>query len=80
MAAAYHRQRKEAERRANGVRPRAEWLAANSDSANKWWEVMGMSRPTWQRRGKPVPETEQEPSPQRVNLSQPVRQQRQLIL
>ena len=52
----YHRQRKEAERRAEGVLTRAEWLA-NTDTAKKWWELLGMSRRTWQRKGKPMPET-----------------------
>jgi hypothetical protein len=42
------RQRKEADRRANGVSPRGEPL-----SRTKPWEALGMSRSEWYRRGKP---------------------------
>lgn len=52
------RKRKEAERRAAGVRPREEYLAevkANSLKAQKPWEKLGMSRATWYRKGKPMP-------------------------
>lgn len=48
----HHRQRKETERRANGVKPRAEYLAG-SISAEKPWVAQGMSRATWYRKGKP---------------------------
>ena len=53
-----NRKRKEAERRAAGVRPREEYLAevkANSLKAQKPWEKLGMSRATWYRKGKPMP-------------------------
>jgi hypothetical protein len=39
-------------RRARGVAPRAEY-EANSDSRTKPWLAFGISRSTWQRRGKP---------------------------
>jgi hypothetical protein len=48
--AAHHRQRKGAERRAAGVKPRD---LANTDSARRPWEALGMSRATWYRKGKP---------------------------
>ena len=48
----HHRQRKEGERRAAGAKPQA-----SSNNAKKMWELMGMSRATWYRRGKPLPET-----------------------
>lgn len=48
----HHRQRKEGERRAAGAKRQA-----SSNNAKKMWELMGMSRATWYRRGKPMPET-----------------------
>ena len=56
---AYHRQRKEDERRAKGARPRAEYLAAVK--AKEPWLARGMSRSTWYRRGKPGFETASQP-------------------
>ena len=53
--AAHHRKRKADDRRAEGVQTRAEWRA-NSDTAHEWWKAMGMSRRTWYRKGKPMPE------------------------
>jgi hypothetical protein len=52
----YHRKRREAERRANGAKPRAEYLAG-STSAQKPWAALGMSRAKWYRLGKPELET-----------------------
>jgi hypothetical protein len=40
----------EADRRAAGAVPRADWLAANSASRNKPWEAEGISRRTFYRR------------------------------
>jgi hypothetical protein len=60
--AAHHRKRKADDRRAEGVPTRAEWRA-NSDTARKPWEAMGMSRRTWHRRGKPMPEAGHGASP-----------------
>ena len=34
-------------------RPRAEWLEQNSIERVKPWEMLGISRATWYRRGKP---------------------------
>ncbi|WP_172763582.1 rep protein, partial [Neisseria gonorrhoeae] len=34
---------------------RADYLAENSISRDKPWEHFGISRPTWYRRGKPMP-------------------------
>jgi hypothetical protein len=50
----HHRQRKEDDRRANGVRPREAYLAG-SISAVEPWVALGMSRATWYRKGKPMP-------------------------
>lgn len=44
----------EAQRRANGAKPRAQY-EAESLSRTRPWEAMGMSRSTWYRRGKPMP-------------------------
>jgi hypothetical protein len=43
------RRRAERKRRARGVRRRQEYLEANSLSATKPWEKLGMSRRTWER-------------------------------
>jgi len=51
----HHRRRKEDERRANGVKPRTEYLAAVK--AKEPWVALGISRATWYRRGKPGLET-----------------------
>ncbi len=42
------KERKEADRRAKSVKPRSQSL-----SRTKPWEQLGMSRPTWYRKGKP---------------------------
>ncbi|MBY5792790.1 hypothetical protein [Rhizobium leguminosarum] len=49
------RSRKEEQRRAAGALSRADYLA-NSFSQARPWEAFGISRRTWERRGKPVPE------------------------
>ncbi|MBB3353485.1 hypothetical protein FHT70_003432 [Rhizobium sp. BK049] len=49
------RTRKEEQRRAAGAVSRAEYLD-NSLSAARPWEAFGISRRTWERRGKPMPE------------------------
>ncbi|MDK4735831.1 hypothetical protein [Rhizobium sp. CNPSo 3490] len=49
------RSRKEEQRRAAGAVSRAEYLG-NSLSAARPWEAFGISRRTWERRGKPMPE------------------------
>jgi hypothetical protein len=46
------RQRKEESRRAKGAKPRVEY-EANSLSRNEPWKVLGMSRASWYRAGKP---------------------------
>ncbi|PDT03544.1 hypothetical protein CO666_13250 [Rhizobium chutanense] len=51
------RSRKEEQRRAAGAIPRADYLA-NSFSTARPWEAFGISRRTWERRGKPMPEAE----------------------
>ncbi|OWV88424.1 hypothetical protein ATY75_19825 [Rhizobium sp. N122] len=51
------RSRKEEQRRAAGALPRADYLA-HSFSQARPWEAFGISRRTWERRGKPVPEAE----------------------
>lgn len=51
------RSRKEEQRRAAGACPRTDYLA-NSFSQAGPWEAFGISRRTWERRGKPVPEAE----------------------
>ncbi|EJC79212.1 hypothetical protein Rleg4DRAFT_0803 [Rhizobium leguminosarum bv. trifolii WSM2297] len=51
------RSRKDEQRRAAGARPRADYLA-NSFSQARPWEAFGISRRTWERRGKPMPEAE----------------------
>lgn len=43
-----------ASRRANGVRPRAEYLAT-ALTRTRPWEYFGCSRRTWEKRGKPRP-------------------------
>jgi hypothetical protein len=40
-------------RRANGVKPREQYLAANSISATKPWRALGMGRSKWYKCGKP---------------------------
>jgi hypothetical protein len=45
------RLRKQAERRAKGIIPRAEYIAG-SLSATRPWEALGISRDTWERRRK----------------------------
>jgi hypothetical protein len=56
-------ERSRANRRAQGAKPHAE-----SASRTKPWEAFGISRSTWERRGKPQPETEaaadENPSPE----------------
>jgi hypothetical protein len=47
------RLRRRRQLRAEGAKPRAEY-EAHSFSRNKPWEVLGMSRITWYRRGKPT--------------------------
>ncbi|ANK85662.1 MULTISPECIES: hypothetical protein [unclassified Rhizobium] len=49
------RSRKEEQRRAAGAVTRADYLD-NSLSAARPWEAFGISRRTWERRGKPMPE------------------------
>lgn len=44
--------KKRAQRRASGVRPRAEY-EASSLSATEPWKALGMSRSKWYRKGKP---------------------------
>ncbi|MDC9811906.1 MULTISPECIES: hypothetical protein [Rhizobium] len=51
------RSRKEEQRRAAGGISRADYLA-NSFSQVRPWEAFGISRRTWERRGKPMPEAE----------------------
>ena len=34
--------------------PREEYLASHTITRSKPWEVMGMSRATWYRKGKPL--------------------------
>lgn len=43
-----------ARRRAKGAKPRATYEAASA-SRTKPWEAFGISRRTWERRGKPIP-------------------------
>ncbi len=50
------RQRRQARRRAQGKKPRAEYLA-KSLSQTKPWLAYNISRTTWYRRGKPTPPT-----------------------
>lgn len=50
------RDRKEKERRAAGATPRAQY-EAESLSQTRPWERFGISRRTWERRGKPMPES-----------------------
>ncbi|QND14269.1 hypothetical protein HB775_10560 [Rhizobium leguminosarum bv. trifolii] len=47
--------RKEEQRRAAGGLSRADYLA-NSFSQARPWEAFGISRRTWERRGKPMPD------------------------
>ncbi|NEK34099.1 hypothetical protein [Rhizobium leguminosarum] len=49
------RSRKEEQRRAAGALSRADYLA-NSFSQARPWEAFGISRRTWERRGKPMPD------------------------
>jgi hypothetical protein len=49
-------QRKTEARRTNGVVPRDQY-EANALSHRKPWELLGMSRASWYRKGKPAPET-----------------------
>ncbi|MDF0698033.1 hypothetical protein PYR71_16300 [Rhizobium sp. MC63] len=49
--------RKEKQRRAAGAVARADYLA-NSLSQSRPWEAFGISRRTWERRGRPMPERE----------------------
>ncbi|MBX5045278.1 hypothetical protein [Rhizobium lentis] len=49
------RSRKEEQRRAAGALSRADYLG-NSLSTTRPWEAFGISRRTWERRGKPMPE------------------------
>jgi hypothetical protein len=46
--------RRKAARRASGMRPREEY-ETTSASRTRPWEAFGISRSTWERRGKPVP-------------------------
>lgn len=50
------RERKAMERRASGCRTRAEYLAS-SLTQTRPWERFGISRRTWERRGKPMPQS-----------------------
>jgi hypothetical protein len=53
-----NKERLTARRRQNGVKPRDEYLAANTISAQKPWVAHGLSRSTWYRRGcPPLPNT-----------------------
>ena len=52
------RERKVAERRASGVKSKF-----SSERKSKPWELVGMKRTTWQRRGKPTPETHAQHGP-----------------
>ncbi|AJC79241.1 hypothetical protein IE4803_CH02042 [Rhizobium etli bv. phaseoli str. IE4803] len=49
--------RKEQQRRAAGAVPRADYLS-NSLSQSRPWEAFGISRRTWERRGRPMPDPE----------------------
>jgi hypothetical protein len=51
------RLREERRRREEGVKPRAEWLAANSLARTEPWKADGISRPTWYRRRRKARET-----------------------
>ncbi|MDR9805370.1 hypothetical protein [Rhizobium hidalgonense] len=51
------RNRKDEQRRAAGALARADYLA-NSFSQARPWEAFGISRRTWERRGKPMPQAE----------------------
>ena len=48
-----HRAAQQATRRARGVVPRDQYLA-DSFSRTKPWEALGISRRTWERRGRPA--------------------------
>jgi hypothetical protein len=50
------RQRRQARRRVQGKKPRAEYLA-KSFNQTKPWLALNISRSTWYRRGKPTPST-----------------------
>ncbi|KEC75589.1 hypothetical protein RLPCCGM1_c0968 [Rhizobium leguminosarum bv. phaseoli CCGM1] len=60
--------RKEKQRRAAGAAPRADYLA-NSLSQSRPWEAFGISRRTWERRGRPMPESEAIPDGGSVPLA-----------
>src|SRR5215813_9472423 len=49
-------QRRQARRRAQGKKPRAEYLA-KSLNRTKPWLALNISQRTWYRRGKPTPST-----------------------
>ena len=48
--------RRKAKRRASGMKSRAEYESASA-SRNRPWEAFGISRRTWERRGKPAPQS-----------------------
>jgi hypothetical protein len=52
LAKEIRRASREAERRAKGVQPRGEWLAAHSDNQTEPWVDLNMSRATYFRRKK----------------------------
>ena len=40
-------------RREHGSMPREDYLATHRDNTERPWELLGMSRATWYRKGKP---------------------------
>jgi hypothetical protein len=60
------RARKRSARRADGITPRNQYLAANAKSRLKPWKAAGISRRTWYRRLKDGTGT----SPSAMNLSE----------
>jgi hypothetical protein len=61
---ANRRQKRETNRRrAKGMVPRDEYLAAHATSREKPWDAHGYSRATWYRRGCPPPPVEKTTKP-----------------
>lgn len=58
-------EREASRRRAKGIVPREEYLAAHAISRDKPWEAHGYSRATWYRRGCPPPPVEKTTLPAR---------------
>jgi hypothetical protein len=62
-------QRRQLRRRKEGKKPRPQWEADHNIGKTKPWEALGMSRPTWYRKGKPAVQSDRETGVVAIKLS-----------